>query len=586
MDLRKATVFFLSLALTAGLAASVCQAQDREREEREKAPRAERDRGPQSDNPVLEKLRALEKQQAELEKALDQVRQAARELRTKVEGDRPREREEARPVKPGEREREAVRPGERPKEPALSTEAQMRQRRLDEVAEKALIEELAEQSRKLKAQAEALAGLRPRAKAGGEEKEDGQGVEIIVNGQRVKLGAGGTFVAPGAPKAAPEKRPPDRETMERLEAAERELTATRTNKVQAPNPRQERVPAERRERAERAEGEEKEGKADEVKVFINGREIRLGGGEHEGKAVEGRLMVPPGPRTGMPAPGGWQQVPPAPGAMKPPMAGGTLKPMPGQMCPMCGATANPMPGGALGLKPGPQGQPGRVLGHQEREEREEMEEHGGREGREGRPMPGGPPMVIQRGPGGFGTGPGGFGPGPGGFGPGHGEFGPGAGVNPRPGAPLGARPPVANPPHGAPGTPLALGTPGMSPRPAAPQEGTQQLHQMMAALGTVEALCFNREMAAMAAIAGIKDDLKGRPIAAIRVLEASLRQVRTPGLRTAIHMTLKDLHKAQGNDEMVISHLRAILLENDAAIRAAGKKDKDDGDDEDEEDDD
>ena len=134
--------------------------------------------------------------------------------------------------------------------------------------------------------------------------------------------------------------------------------------------------------------------------------------------------------------------------------------------------------------------------------------------------------------------------------------------------------------------------------PAAPQEGIQQLQQMMGALHAIEGLCFNHEMAAMAAIAGIKDDLKGRPIAAIRVLEASLRQVRTPGLRTAIHMTLKDLYKAQGSDEKVVEHLRAILLENDAAIRAGkgdprremkgGKKHKggDDDEDENEEDDD
>ena len=195
-----------------------------------------------------------------------------------------------------------------------------------------------------------------------------------------------------------------------------------------------------------------------------------------------------------------------------------------------------------------------------------MEERGGREGREGRPMAGGPPMTIQRGPGGFGPGPM-IGQRPGGFGPG----------------------PVMT---GAPVGPQA------ARGPAAPQEGIQQIHQMMAALGAIEGLCFNREMAAMAAIAGIKDDLKGRPIAAIRVLEASLRQVRTQGLRTAIHMTLKDLYKAQGSDEKVVEHLRAILLENDAALRAGkggprhemkgGKKHKggDDDEDEDEEDDD
>ena len=342
MNLRKTTVLLVSLALMIGLAASICQAQDREREAREKAPKAEKDRGPQGDNPVLEKLRALEKQQAELEDALARVRQAALSLREQVQGERPRE--EARPAKPGEREREAARPAEKPKEPARITEDQLRQRRLAE---------LEEQSRQLRMQAEAMAAQRPKAKAT-EEKD--QGVKIVIDGKEFKLGASGTFVVPGV------KMPADkgREEGEQVERREREV---RENPAKPPAVRIQRE-GERAPRPGATEGA-KEGE-DQIKVFINGKEINLGGGKELEGRMEGRLIIAPGVRPGQEGIGGWQQIPPAPG---------TLKPMPP------GGAPNPMPGSPLGLKPGALGQPGRGWVAQEREEREEMEERGGRAGR-------------------------------------------------------------------------------------------------------------------------------------------------------------------------------------------------------------
>ncbi len=137
----------------------------------------------------------------------------------------------------------------------------------------------------------------------------------------------------------------------------------------------------------------------------------------------------------------------------------------------------------------------------------------------------------------------------------------------RPGAPL---PPGPAPVVG-PARPLAAApTPGPQVRPPAPPaEPTQQLRQMIGALHTMSEAVSDPRTAAMMAIGALKDEVKNRPIAGVRALEAALRTTRSLPLRTAIHLSLKDLYKAQGNDVMVVRHLMAVIAENDEAMRPA-----------------
>lgn len=156
---------------------------------------------------------------------------------------------------------------------------------------------------------------------------------------------------------------------------------------------------------------------------------------------------------------------------------------------------------------------------------------------------------------------------------------PRAPVRPMPGAPMGPGAPmiVTNPPQRPPA--------GGAPEPVPPM---QQIQQMMAMVGAMQRVCFDPATAGMVAIGGLKDDVRREPRAVARELENALLKVRSLGLRTALHLTLKDIYKAAGNEEMVLEHLRAMLAENDKALQAKkqAKHDKDDDEDEDEDDDD
>jgi len=109
--------------------------------------------------------------------------------------------------------------------------------------------------------------------------------------------------------------------------------------------------------------------------------------------------------------------------------------------------------------------------------------------------------------------------------------------------------------------------------------GTQQMGMMIEMLERLKHTCFDPTSAGMMAIGALKDDVRRKPAAVIKDLEDTLGMTKTLGLRNAIRLSLKDMYKAQGEDEKVLQHLRAMLAENDAAIQAHQNDDDDEDDD-------
>ena len=101
-------------------------------------------------------------------------------------------------------------------------------------------------------------------------------------------------------------------------------------------------------------------------------------------------------------------------------------------------------------------------------------------------------------------------------------------------------------------------------RPETPDEMERSIHL----LERMRDVCFEAENAAMVAIGGLKDEVRRGPKDVIADLERQLKKTRTLGLRNAIRLTLKDLYKMHSdNDEMVLTHLRVMIAENDEALQ-------------------
>jgi hypothetical protein len=367
----------------------------------------------------------------------------------------------------------------------------------------------------------------------GAPKPEGEGLRLIFNGQEVNLGEGKVLITKDGKPAAAPKSGDEQKRQELQELLERAQVQARAEAQRAQA---------QRGKAEGNEGEEG------IKIIVNGREMKPG----EGKAGEGGFIVLQEARPGQPAPGSMKPLPPGGGWQAVP--GGPKGPPPG------GNPYQPAPGAALGRPGAPLGQPGNVFVLKEGQEREgrEAQVREPQERREGEAREGFQPRLNPA---------------------------PAQGPNPRPGPTAWGQP--------MPGAPLA--GPPVRPNPA--EAGTQQIQQMIEMLHVFKEISFNSESAAMMAIGGIKDENPRRPDLAIKTLEGALRKTKTVGLRTAIHLTLKDLYKAQGNEEMVLEHLRDMILENDEALQEhksamlkkdgpshkqkAGKKDKDDDDDDD-----
>ena len=114
-----------------------------------------------------------------------------------------------------------------------------------------------------------------------------------------------------------------------------------------------------------------------------------------------------------------------------------------------------------------------------------------------------------------------------------------------------------------------------APRPGPkPGQVLDQIDPMFELLERMSEACFDEVFASMVAIGGLKDEVRRKPAEVAKDLEAQLKKTKTLGLRNAIRMTLKDIYKAQGEDEKVLNLLRETLAENDKALQEAMEEEK------------
>lgn len=78
------------------------------------------------------------------------------------------------------------------------------------------------------------------------------------------------------------------------------------------------------------------------------------------------------------------------------------------------------------------------------------------------------------------------------------------------------------------------------------------------------------DSAGLMALGGLKDDVKRTPQEQTKEFETLLPKLKSLTLRNGTRMILKDLYKAQGQDDKVLETLRAIVQENDKAIEESG----------------
>ena len=162
-----------------------------------------------------------------------------------------------------------------------------------------------------------------------------------------------------------------------------------------------------------------------------------------------------------------------------------------------------------------------------------------------------------------------------------------------PGAPAGPHTGWMQAQPKAPGGHPMLGMPMPGPRPDAANP-IEKIEVMLEMIKRLQRICFDPGVAGMIAVGAMKDEVRRHPEVAIEQLEDSLKHVKTLGMRNAIRLTLKDMHKALGHEEQVVRHLRAMIEENDEAIQHHERMNRqrqerlrhDDGDDDDDDDDD
>lgn len=111
--------------------------------------------------------------------------------------------------------------------------------------------------------------------------------------------------------------------------------------------------------------------------------------------------------------------------------------------------------------------------------------------------------------------------------------------------------------------------PGM-PMPISP-EMAERMGGVVGLVSRMSEVCGNPQLAAMVAIAGLKEDVRRKPEEVIKDLEDQLGKLKTLGLRNAIRLLLRDLYRAQGEDAKVLEQLRTMIAENEAAIQAHEK---------------
>jgi len=131
-----------------------------------------------------------------------------------------------------------------------------------------------------------------------------------------------------------------------------------------------------------------------------------------------------------------------------------------------------------------------------------------------------------------------------------------------------------------PGSPQEPGMPPIQPgmRYRGAFTGThpeiERMDVMLQVIQRMRHVCFDPETSGMVALGAMKDDVPRKSEAVIKDFEDLLGKTKTLGLRNAIRIALKDLYKAQGEQEKVLDMLRAMVKENDAACQAETKEKK------------
>lgn len=98
----------------------------------------------------------------------------------------------------------------------------------------------------------------------------------------------------------------------------------------------------------------------------------------------------------------------------------------------------------------------------------------------------------------------------------------------------------------------------------------QRMGGMIHVIGRMGEAVFNARIAGVIAVSALKDEVHLKTADKIEMLEDLLKDVKTQGLRNALHLALKDLYKAQGDDAKMVEHLKAMVIENDQALQACG----------------
>jgi len=104
-----------------------------------------------------------------------------------------------------------------------------------------------------------------------------------------------------------------------------------------------------------------------------------------------------------------------------------------------------------------------------------------------------------------------------------------------------------------------------------PPMGEAEAHQLQRHIGLIQQMrhtSFDPSTAALMALGSLRTDVnREKPQDIITEFEQLLSEVKTLGLRNSIRMMLKDLYREQDNNDKVREHLRAMVLENDAAVQ-------------------
>lgn len=117
-----------------------------------------------------------------------------------------------------------------------------------------------------------------------------------------------------------------------------------------------------------------------------------------------------------------------------------------------------------------------------------------------------------------------------------------------------AHAPMGQPPHAG-----MMGQPPQGPGPA-------QFAMFAEVIGRLSDMAGNSQAVGVLAVGGLKDDIRRKPADIIKDLEGLLGQVKAQAIRNALRLSLKDLYKAQGEDDKALEQLRNLVLENDKAL--------------------